>query len=136
MACISVIICTHNPRPDYLRRVLEALRNQTLSLEKWELLLVDNASQEPVTSESWDLSWHRHARYIREENVGIASARLRGMQEANADLMVFVDDDNVLSPDYLSMAVQIERECGAPANAYAQMLLLPIVNILKGHRLK
>ena len=62
---ISVIICTHNPRPDYLRRVLDALKAQTLPKERWELLLIDNASNEPLSGE-WDLSWHPHARHIRE----------------------------------------------------------------------
>ena len=38
----SVIICTHNPRSDYLRRVLDALKAQTLLREQWELLLIDN----------------------------------------------------------------------------------------------
>ena len=52
---ISVIICTHNPREDYLRRVLKALRAQSLSAEQWELLLIDNASKEPLAA-AWDLS--------------------------------------------------------------------------------
>ncbi|MGA2852681.1 MAG: glycosyltransferase, partial [Verrucomicrobiota bacterium] len=47
---ISIIICTHNPREDYLRRVLEALRAQTLPARDWELLLVDNASEKPLAS--------------------------------------------------------------------------------------
>ncbi len=45
---ISAIICTHNPRPHYLRRVLEALNRQTLDKGEWELLLVDNASRQPL----------------------------------------------------------------------------------------
>ena len=57
---------------------------------------------------SWDMSWHPHARYIREETLGISSARLRGMREAGADLVV--DDDNVLGVDYLSEAIRIKQE--------------------------
>jgi hypothetical protein len=110
MICLSVVICTHNPRPDYLRRVLEALRNQTLPLKRWELLLIDNASKEQLTSQIWDMSWHPHARLIREEELGLSSARMRGMREASADLLVFVDDDNVLDPDYLSQTVRIDHE--------------------------
>ena len=45
---ISAIICTHNPRPHYLRRVLEALERQTLAKAEWELLLIDNASTKPL----------------------------------------------------------------------------------------
>ena len=37
---LSVIICTHNPRSDYLRRVLKALSEQTLLKERWEMLLI------------------------------------------------------------------------------------------------
>jgi hypothetical protein len=37
----SVIICTHNPRPEYLRRVLGALETQTFDKKRWELLVVD-----------------------------------------------------------------------------------------------
>jgi glycosyltransferase involved in cell wall biosynthesis len=41
---LSVIVCTHNPRQDYLARALAALRDQTLPTNEWELLVVDNAS--------------------------------------------------------------------------------------------
>jgi glycosyltransferase involved in cell wall biosynthesis len=106
----SVIICTHNPRPHYLQRVLEALRKQTLPSDQWELILIDNKSQEPLTPKSFNLLWHPHCRVIREEELGVTWARSRGMQEANTDLIIFVDDDNILVPDYLSQAIRIKRE--------------------------
>ena len=98
---ISVIICTHNPRPNYLRRVLDALRRQTLPMDQWEVLIIDNASRGRLTAATWDLSWHPRARIVREEEIGLSVARMRGMKEAAADILVFVDDDNVLDPDYL-----------------------------------
>ena len=48
MVDISVIVCTHNPRPDYLRRVLDALYAQTLPKTDWELILIDNANDMPL----------------------------------------------------------------------------------------
>jgi glycosyltransferase involved in cell wall biosynthesis len=106
---ISVIICTHNPRQDYLQRVLKALRGQTLPKDQWELLVVDNAS-ERVLATDWDLSWHRLAQHIREDELGLTPARLRGIAEATGDLLVFVDDDNVVDPDYLQTAIDIGRD--------------------------
>ncbi len=103
MPNISIIICTHNPRPDYLARVFEALKAQTLPKEEWELLLVDNASIGRL-SEIWGLSWHPRARHIREDELGLTPARLRGIRESCGDLLVFIDDDNVLAPDYLQTA--------------------------------
>jgi len=101
---LSVIICCHNPRIDYLARVLEALKAQTFSTDSWELLVVDNASESFVAA-SHNISWHPNARHVREENLGLTCARLRGIAESSADLVVFVDDDNVLGPDYLATAV-------------------------------
>lgn len=103
---LSVIICTHNPRRDYLERTLKALKAQTFLLEKWELLVIDNASSLPLAAEL-DLSWHPQARVVLETELGILPARVRGLQEAKADLMLFVDDDNVLAPDYLENAIEI-----------------------------
>jgi glycosyltransferase involved in cell wall biosynthesis len=101
---VSVVICTHNPRAEYLRQTLEALRKQTLPIEKWELLLIDNASRERVAN-TWDISWHSQGRHILEENVGLTFARLRGIEESRSELLIFVDDDNVLAPDFLELAV-------------------------------
>jgi glycosyltransferase involved in cell wall biosynthesis len=106
--CVSVIICTHNPRSDYLRRVLDALKASTLPMERWELLLIDNASSECL-ADAWDLSWHPYARHIREDELGLTAARLRGITESAGQLLVFVDDDNVLSYDYLETAITISR---------------------------
>jgi glycosyltransferase involved in cell wall biosynthesis len=101
MTELSVIICSHNPRPEYLGRTLAALKAQTLPLEEWELLLVDNASKTPL-AQSYDLTWHPGGRQVREEVLGLTPARLRGIAEARGNWLVFVDDDNVLANDYLA----------------------------------
>src|SRR5258708_33700026 len=103
---LSVIICTHSPRLEYLSRTLEALRSQTAPHSHWELLLIDNCSDEALASRI-DLSWHPEGRHIREEELGLTPARLRGIAEAKGDLIVFVDDDNVLRHDYLETASRI-----------------------------
>jgi glycosyltransferase involved in cell wall biosynthesis len=106
---VSVIICTHNPRREYLHRVLEALKVQTLAREDWELLVIDNASREPLAGQ-WDLSWHPAGRILREEETGLTPARLRGIKESTGELIIFVDDDNVLAADYLAQAARLAAE--------------------------
>lgn len=103
---LSVILCTHNPRTDYLQRTLEALRAQTLGSAAYELIIVDNASREPVAGR-FDLSWHPAARVVVEPATGLTAARLRGIAEAVSELVVWVDDDNLLAPDYLAEAVRL-----------------------------
>ena len=109
MFAISVIICSHNPREDYLRRTLDGLKAQTLPLKDWELLLVDNASKEPL-AKRFDLSWHPNARHLCEDKIGLTSARLMGTAESKSNLLVFVDDDNVLRPDYLQTCLKISAD--------------------------
>ena len=100
MTRLSVIICTHNPKTDYLQRVLDALAAQTLPARQWELLLIDNAGDADLAT-LLDLSWHPRARIVREDTLGLTPARLRGIRESGGDILVYVDDDNVLAPDYL-----------------------------------
>ena len=107
---VSVILCTHNPRHDYLCRVLASLREQTLPAEQWEFLVVDNRSNQRL-AEIWDISWHPRGRHIREDELGLTAARLRGIQEASGKLLIFVDDDNLLAPDYLAQATDISGRC-------------------------
>jgi glycosyltransferase involved in cell wall biosynthesis len=106
---LSVIICAHNPKVDYLRRTLEGLEAQTHPRGQWELLLVDNASKTPL-AEVFDLSWHPAARHVVEHKLGTSFARMRGIQESRHETVVFVDDDNVLEPDYLERVVRILSE--------------------------
>jgi glycosyltransferase involved in cell wall biosynthesis len=103
---ISVLTCTHNPRPDYLERVGAALRAQTLPVTEWEWIVVDNASERPV-AESLDMAWHPRARVVVETTLGLTPARLRAIREAAAELLVFVDDDNVLAADFLAEAARL-----------------------------
>lgn len=106
---ISVIICTHNPRADYLARAIEGLKSQTLAFEEWEWLLIDNAS-DPEKKPEVNLSWHPRSRLIVEAELGLTPARLRGIREARGDLLVFVDDDNILDAHFLSTATRIANE--------------------------
>ena len=103
---VSVILCTHNPRQQYLQRVFNALHLQTLPLKQWEFLVIDNASN-VLLSDSWDISWHPFSRHVREDKLGLTHARLRGIKESRGELLVFFDDDNVPAPDYLVQAIEV-----------------------------
>jgi hypothetical protein len=109
MHSASVIICSHNPRPEYLRRTLESLRVQTLDAGRWELIVIDNRSEPPLDGRI-DLAWHPNARIVREEELGLTHARLAGIRISQGEVLVFVDDDNVLAPDFLENALRVAEE--------------------------
>ncbi len=103
---LSVCICSHNPRKNYLSRTLEGLREQSLGLNEWELLLIDNNST-PSLEQHYNLNWHPNGKIIIESELGLTAARIRGFKEANTDLVLMVDDDNILDPEFLSKTLQI-----------------------------
>jgi glycosyltransferase involved in cell wall biosynthesis len=106
---VSVVICAHNPRPDYLGRVLESVRAQTHPVAQWELLLVDNASSSPLAS-TWDISWHPNGRHLVEKELGLSLARQHAIRRASSDLILFVDDDNIVDPNFIAESVKIKCE--------------------------
>ena len=88
---------------------LSALKRQTLSREKWELLLIDNASS-TQTAKASDLRWHPNGRHLSETKIGKTNALLLAIREAKAELLLTVDDDNILEPDYLEGCLKIASE--------------------------
>jgi glycosyltransferase involved in cell wall biosynthesis len=102
---LSVVVCTHNPRPDYLARTVDGLRRQSVAGTDWEFLIIDNASQTPVAADL--AAWHPRGRVVREERLGLTNARLRGIADSSAPLILFVDDDNILREDYLEQVLRI-----------------------------
>jgi glycosyltransferase involved in cell wall biosynthesis len=103
---VSVVIPTHNPDAGRLRRALAGLRPQTLPFDRWETVLVDNASAIPLTAEAWADSAPANLRVVREPSLGLTAARRRGLAESRAPLVVLMDDDNILAPDYLENVVR------------------------------
>lgn len=100
---LSLVLCTYNPNLDVLRGVLDNLRAQSLDQRFWELLLVDNCSNPAVAVDLSGLP----ARLLKEATPGLTSARRFGVRESRGSLIVFVDDDNFLSPTYLDEAIEI-----------------------------
>ena len=78
---LSVIVCSHNPRRDFLSKTLAALQDQTLEKSQWELLLIDNRSAPPL-KDLFSIEWHGNARIVHEEKLGLTNARLRGISES------------------------------------------------------
>lgn len=93
----SIVICTHNPSP-LLEDVLRALAGQE-GIGTADVLVIDNAST-PQVSIPQDLS--TSVRVIVEKKLGLSHARNRGIEEAQSDLVLFLDDDAVPEAGWLA----------------------------------
>lgn len=79
-----------------------------------EILLIDDGSTEDLTAA---LAPHRddpRLRVVRQENRGLAGARNRGLAEARAPYVAFIDADDLWHPDFLARThAALEAQPGA-----------------------
>lgn len=100
---ISVIICTYN-RERYIYNVLKSLALGTLEHDAYEIVLVDNNCTDNTRKEVdhfCNVFPQVTLRYFVETNQGLSHARNRGIKESKGDLLVYVDDDATVNPEYL-----------------------------------
>ena len=101
---ISVIIPTYNRR-DSLLRTLDSLKQQSLPMEQFMVIVVDDGSTDDthtITSQQFPFT----LRYLRQKNQGATAARNYGAKISQSDILVFIDDDITISPQTLEAFAQ------------------------------
>jgi glycosyltransferase involved in cell wall biosynthesis/predicted O-methyltransferase YrrM len=102
----SVIIPTYN-RPAYLKDTTQSIQTQDFENEQYEILVVDNgpaAEAKSIVDEVNQNGLHP-VQYVREPRVGLHNARHAGAREARGEILVYVDDDVVVHPNWLTAIV-------------------------------
>jgi glycosyltransferase involved in cell wall biosynthesis len=109
---ISVILCCHNSSRVIVPTV-GALSHQMLSEPlSYEVILVDNNCTDDtvqLAQNTWS-SGESPIRVAKESKPGLAFARSKGLSLARYDIVQFVDDDNILCPDWLSRVFSLYRQ--------------------------
>jgi glycosyltransferase involved in cell wall biosynthesis len=100
---ISVCICTYK-RPQLLQGLLAKLENQqTGGLFTYSVVVADNdstCSAQAIVS-SFSSNSHLHVIYCVEPQQNIARVRNKAVQQADGDLIAFLDDDEFPAEDWL-----------------------------------
>lgn len=97
---ISAIICTHN-RDQYLGAAIDSLLIQ--DFEAFEVIVVDNASSDRTCKVVEARLRDPRLRYIYEPSIGLSIARNTGAKIANGEILAYLDDDAVASPQWLKV---------------------------------
>ncbi|MDR2682371.1 MAG: glycosyltransferase family 2 protein [Dysgonamonadaceae bacterium] len=103
MTDISIIICTYN-REKYLLPLLESIVSQDYPREAYEIILINNNSTDGTEKVCRQfVQSHPEVRfhYFVETQQGLSYARNRGIAESRGDLLLYVDDDATVFPNYL-----------------------------------
>jgi hypothetical protein len=108
---IDLIICTHNPRWDYLIRTLDSIaQQQVVEGVEVQKLLVDNTSPPDCSEKLKALCAERGFRYLFEKEPGLVQARICGLRHTMGEMIIWVDDDTVLAHNYIAEATRIAKE--------------------------
>jgi len=103
----AIIIPTFN-RCDVLIQTLGNLSKLDYPESRWELVVVDDGSNDntEMAVRTWINCNRLRARYIRQENSGPAKARNLGVAATRAEVLVFIDNDILVQPDFLQKHVE------------------------------
>ncbi|MBN1918668.1 MAG: glycosyltransferase [Verrucomicrobia bacterium] len=112
---VSVVICTLN-RSQALKACLRALESQTdVEPGDVEIVIVDNGSTDntPTVANDFRRDSRFDVRWHVEDRLGLSNARNRGVAEARGEILVFLDDDAVAVPGWLSAHLRAFDETDA-----------------------
>ncbi len=105
----SIIICTYNPVSVIFKRLLNAILAFDEMSPDYEVIIVDNNSCVPLSENKEVQSFlisKKKVTLISEKIPGLTSARLAGIRQAQSEWVVFFDDDNEPTTDYLIRAAE------------------------------
>jgi glycosyltransferase involved in cell wall biosynthesis len=97
---ISIIVPTYN-RKFFLENCLKSLFNQTYPQDKYEIIIIDDGSNDGTGELIKKLSKNHHLRYFYQENKGWSSGRNLGIKKAKGEIIVFIDSDCIAFPEWL-----------------------------------
>lgn len=102
MISISVIIPTYN-RLDYLKDAIISVQSQNFEFSQYEIIVVENGPETKSKKLIADLNKNggHEVIYIHEPCMGLHNARHLGAKKSRGEIVVYIDDDVIVSPDWL-----------------------------------
>lgn len=121
---VSLVICTYN-REKFLREGLDSIIHQTIDPSLFEVIIVDNNSTDSTGKIAHNfITAHPDLkiRYFFEEQKGLSFARNRGIKEATAEIITYVDDDAILTPGFIEQILFFFKDYPQAAGAGGKVI--------------
>lgn len=105
---VSIIIPCYN-QSEFIEETLLSVFNQEHT--QWECLLIDDGSTDNTAAiiKKWVEKDNRFC-YYKKENKGVSEARNFGLQKAKGDFIQFLDSDDLIASDKLSVSISAIQE--------------------------
>lgn len=105
---ISIIIPCFN-HGKYLPETLESVKESDKQ-NICEILIINDGSTDENTLTVLNSISDQHIRVIHQENLGLAGARNRGIQESSCSYLLMLDSDNKITADFLDTFLELHKE--------------------------
>ncbi len=105
---ITAVVTTYN-RCQLLLKTILSLAAQTLDRSQFEVIIIDDGSVDDTRITVDGMASILSIKYAYQANSGLASAKNHGLFLASAPIVLFLDDDDVASPDLLEQHLAAHR---------------------------
>jgi glycosyltransferase involved in cell wall biosynthesis len=109
---VSVVVCCYNSVEIIVPTIKALSRQEVPPGIEYEVILVDNNCTDntvQLAKETWK-SPSFPLRIVKEMEPGLIYARKTGVKSARYDILLFVDDDNILNPDWVTKLYHLYQE--------------------------
>ena len=113
---VSIIIPVYGHARYLGDTILSALAQ---TVRDWEIVAVDDSSPDN-SAEVIQSFGDSRIRYIRQANQGMAGARNTGLMQAAGEYVVFLDDDDLLEPEFMQTCLDVMGQDKSLAGVYVQ----------------
>jgi glycosyltransferase involved in cell wall biosynthesis len=93
---LTIVICTYD-RDRLLRKCLSALAGQSISRDRFDVLVIDNKGTSACQQTCTDYS----AKYVYEAKTGLSHARNTGYKNTTTQWVFYLDDDGIPNEDLI-----------------------------------
>lgn len=120
---ISIIIPTYNPG-DYLIECLKSIYNQTLSYDEFETIIILNGDIKNFRNFIENIYQSKpqgfSMKFYESSIPGVSRARNIGIDHSKGKYLFFLDDDDILSPNYFeTMMISANTSSIIASNLYS-----------------
>lgn len=120
MPKVSVVIPCYN-HGEFLMETLDSVQAQTFT--DFEIIVINDGSTDAATIELLQSLKLAKTSVIHTVNRGVSAARNRGIEEADGEYILPLDADDLISPAYLELAVNVLDANSEVAVVYGERIL-------------
>lgn len=121
----SLIVPVYNTKKEFLQECIESVLKQ--DYDNYEVIVVDDGSNQETKSFLTSFN-NEKLQIITQENQGVIKARINGVKQSKGEYIVFVDSDDFIMPNMLTLMNDIIQKYKAEVIMYESIRFTNDIN--------